>query len=113
MRGWLEAFTEPAVVVIDFMAAVLIVIGTVEAFLMAFATWNKSNHLKRDVWLRYARVLIAGMTFQLAADIIETSIRMTWVALGQLALVAAIRTFLNYFLERDVNETREKQRETA
>ena len=113
MREWLQVFTEQAVVVIDFMAAVLVVIGTVEAFIMALTTWNKPNHVKRDVWLRYARVLIAGMTFQLAADIIETSIRMTWVALGQLALVAAIRTFLNYFLERDVNDTREKQRQTA
>lgn len=110
MREWLNVFTEQAVVVIDTMAAILIVIGTVEAFIMAFITWAKPNHEKREVWIRYARWLIAGMTFQLAADILETSVRMTWTALGQLAVVAVIRTFLNYFLEKDITEAREKQR---
>jgi uncharacterized membrane protein len=113
LREWLNAFTDQAVVVIDIMAAVLIVIGTVEAFLMVFVTWSKPNHEKRDIWLRYARWLIAGMTFQLASDILETSVRMTWTALGQLAIVAVIRTFLNYFLEKDVTETREKQRSSV
>jgi uncharacterized membrane protein len=30
---------------------------------------------------------------------------------GRIAVVAVIRTFLNYFLERDLNEVRERQRE--
>ena len=67
----------------------------------------------RDVWLRYARWLVVGLTFQLAADIIETSIRSDWTAIGQLAAIAVIRTFLNYFLEKDLAEVRERQRETA
>jgi uncharacterized membrane protein len=70
---------------------------------------SKSSHQKREVWLRYARWLIAGLTFQLAADIIETSIRSEWKTIGQLGAVAAIRTFLNYFLERDLAEVREQQ----
>jgi len=113
LREWLNVFAEQAVVIIDIMAAVLIVIGTVEAFITAFTTWAKPNHEKREVWLRYARWLIAGMSFQLASDIIETSVRMTWTALGQLAVVAVIRTFLNYFLERDVTEMRDRQRHPA
>jgi uncharacterized membrane protein len=113
LREWLNAFTEQAVVVIDIMAAVLIVIGTVEAFLMVFLTWSKPSQEKREVWLRYARWLIAGLTFQLAADIIETSVRMTWTSLGQLGLVAVIRTFLNYFLEKDLADLREKQRSSV
>jgi len=108
LREWLNVFTEQAVVIIDIMAAVLIVIGTVEAFIMSFATWSKPTHEKREVWLRYARWLIAGMTFQLASDVLETAVRMSWTALGQLAVIAIIRTFLNYFLERDAAEAREK-----
>jgi len=61
--------------------------------------------------LRYARWLVAGLTFQLAADIIETSITTDWDAVGRLAAVAVIRTFLNYFLENDVGEMRERERE--
>lgn len=113
MREWLVVVTEHAVVVIDAMATLIIIVGTVEAFIDGFRVFfsSKSSHERRDVWLRYARWLIAGLTFQLAADIIETSIRTNWESIGQLGLIALIRTFLNYFLERDLKETGERQRE--
>jgi len=38
----------------------------------------------------------------LAADIVRTVIAPTWVEIGQLAAIAVIRTFLNFFLERDL-----------
>jgi uncharacterized membrane protein len=63
--------------------------------------------------LRYARWLVAGLTFQLAADIIETSISTGWESVGRLAAIAVIRTCLNYFLERDLTEVRERQGVTA
>ena len=112
MREWLVIVTEQAVVVIDAMATVIIVIGTIEAFIdgLRVLLGSKSGHEKRDVWLRYGRWLIAGLTFQLAADFIETSIRTSWQAIGQLGAIAVIRTFLNYFLERDLADIRERQK---
>jgi uncharacterized membrane protein len=56
---------------------------------------------------------VAGLTFQLAADIIETSIRSDWEAIARIGAIAVIRTFLNYFLERDLAEVRERQHEGA
>jgi uncharacterized membrane protein len=44
------------------------------------------------------------LTFQLAADIIETSLAPSWEDIGKLAAIAAIRTFLNFFLGRDLVE---------
>jgi len=113
MREWLVLVTEQAVVVIDAMATILIIIGTVEAFIGGLSTLlgSKTGHEKRDVWLRYGRWLIAGLTFQLAADVIETSIRTDWRSIGQLGAVAVIRTFLNYFLERDITDVRERQKQ--
>lgn len=113
MRQWLELFTDGAVVVIDFLAAVLIVMGTVEAFVTGLLTWSKTRHEKREVWLRYARWLVAGLSFQLGADIMETAVRTSWTALGQLAAVAAIRTFLDYFLGRDIREVREIEKQSV
>ncbi|QKC73557.1 DUF1622 domain-containing protein [Mesorhizobium loti] len=66
----------------------------------------------RAVWMRHARWLIAGLTFQLAADIIETSVAPSWDDVGRLAAIAVIRTFLNFFLERDQREARELQQES-
>lgn len=50
---------------------------------------------------------------QLAADIIETSITTNCDAVGRIAAVAVIRTFLNYFLERDLTDVRERPRAAA
>jgi uncharacterized membrane protein len=71
---------------------------------------SPSGHEQRDVWLRYARWLVAGLTFQLAADIIETSIAPEWDDIGRVAAIAIIRTGLNYFMERDLEDVRGRQR---
>jgi uncharacterized membrane protein len=115
MKEWLIFVTESAIVVIDWMALVIILIGTVEAFFRGLGAMlaSPSGHERRDIWLRYARWLVAGLTFQLAADIIETSITTDWQAVGRIAAIAVIRTFLNYFLERDLAEVRERQNEVA
>ena len=65
----------------------------------------------RAVWMRYARWLIAGLTFQLAGDIVHTAIAPTWDEIGKLAAVAVIRTFLTYFLDRDMEAERRLERE--
>jgi uncharacterized membrane protein len=103
--------TEIAVPFIDGVALLVIVIGTVEALIGALgaALVRSDGHEIRTVWLRYARWLVAGLTFQLAADIIETAIAPDWDDIGQLAAIAVIRTFLNFFLERDVADVRERQ----
>jgi uncharacterized membrane protein len=113
MKEWLILLTENAVVVIDLLALAIILFGTVEAFYYGLRAMlaSPSGHEKRDIWLRYARWLVAGLTFQLAADIIETSITTDWQAVGRIAAIAVIRTFLNYFLDRDLAEIRERQRD--
>ncbi|MCM3870404.1 MAG: DUF1622 domain-containing protein [Pyrinomonadaceae bacterium] len=54
------------------------------------------------VWLGCGAWLLLGLEFELAADIIRTAIAPSWTDIGQLGAIAVIRTFLNYFLERDV-----------
>ncbi len=113
MKEWLVLATQHAIVVIDAMALIIIFGGTVETFFSGIRTMLSSptGHERRGVWLRYARWLVAGLTFQLAADIIETAITPSWDDIGRLAAIAVIRTALNYFLERDLAEVRERQRE--
>jgi uncharacterized membrane protein len=70
-----------------------------------------TGHESRAVWLRYARWLVAGLTFQRAADILETAIAPSWEDIGRLGAIAVIRTFLNFFLERDLTEVLERRDE--
>lgn len=115
MKEWLTTATEATIVIIDFMALAIVLAGTIMAFVsgtrMLFS--RTGGHERRMVWLTYARWLVAALTFQLAADIIESTITTSWDAVGRLAAIAAIRTFLNYFLERDLSEVRAREAESA
>jgi len=113
MKEWLIEATELSIVVIDVIAFLVIVVGTVDVVVRALRTeiGAASREERRAVWLRYARFLVMGLTFQLAADIIETSIRTDLQSIVRLGAIAVIRTFLNYFLERDLAELRERQQE--
>ncbi len=116
MKEWLTFFTEYAALIIDAMALLVIAIGTIEMFvrcLRAVFVPSATGRELRDGYLRYARWLIAGLTFQLAADIIDTASAPTWDDIGRLAAIAVIRTFLNYFLERDLMEASEVRNEEA
>jgi uncharacterized membrane protein len=107
MEEWLHLVTKDIVVIIDAMALIVVAIGTAEAFftgLWAAFPASASDRRFREILVRYGRWLVAGLTFQLAADIIATSIAPSWQEVGQLGAIAVIRTFLNFFLERDLAE---------
>lgn len=99
--------------VINFMALIVIVYGSLEA---AIASVNsmlrrgpQHSHLN-ERFVHFGRWLVVGLTFQLAADVIETATTTTedgWADIGRLAAIAVIRTFLSYFLERDMKEMAE------
>lgn len=102
--------THVAVGIIDAIAVLIVLFGTVIAFgsMLRHVRAPAAGHERRLLWIGYARWLVAGLTFQLAADIIESTVVESWDAVGRLAAIAAIRTFLNYFLERDIAEVRER-----
>ncbi|MDG2527040.1 DUF1622 domain-containing protein [Stenotrophomonas sp. HITSZ_GD] len=123
LNEWLLRASEPVIVIIDLMALLIIVMGTAISFVAALklffagvfhpeargARGYIKGHARRLLWMDYGRWLVAALTFQLAADIVESAIAPTWEAIGQLGAIAVIRTFLNYFLERDMEEVRERE----
>ncbi len=68
---------------------------------------------KKRVYMSFGVWLLLGLEFELAADIVRTAISPTWNQIGELAAIAAIRTFLNYFLERDVEKYAEEKNPTT
>lgn len=111
MEHWLNEFSHHVALSIEAVAILIIAIGSAEAFINVFRVMltSRSATAKREVWLRYARWLVAGLTFQLAGDIVHTAIAPTWDEIGRLAAIAVIRTFLTFFLDRDMEKTSELQ----
>jgi len=44
-----------------------------------------------------------ALEFLLGADILRTAVAPSWQEIGQLAAIVVIRTFLNYFLQRELD----------
>jgi len=98
------------------IAILIIAVGIVEALIGIVRVMVKlgaTNMEKRAVWLEFAQWLVAALTFQLAADIVSTSFSPTWDEVGRLGVVAVIRSFLSYFLDREVDSNRKLQREAV
>ena len=53
-----------------------------------------------------ARYLAMALEFQLGADILSTAVAPSWNEIGKLGAVAVIRTALNYFLSKEMEEER-------
>jgi len=58
-----------------------------------------------NVRLTLARFLALGLEFQLGADILSTAVAPSWEAIGKLGAIAVIRTALNYFLSREMEQS--------
>ncbi len=50
------------------------------------------------------RWLALALEFELEGDILRTAIAPTWSEIGQLAAIAAVRTTLNYFLQKEIDK---------
>ena len=68
---------------------------------------NPSERGYESTRLLLARFLSLGLEFQLAADILGTTIAPSWAQIGKLGAIAVIRTGLNYFLAREMKEEQE------
>lgn len=59
-----------------------------------------------SVRLGLGTYLALGLEFQLASDVLRTAVSPSFEQIGQLAAIAAIRTALNWFLSREIDEER-------
>ena len=98
-------------ITIESIALLIIVFAIIKAIR---ALVFRNRRMDREQKLAQVRLdlgiaLALSLEFLLAADIVATAVSPSWDALGKLAAISAIRTFLNFFLEKEVKElAREK-----
>ncbi|MGI4756774.1 MAG: DUF1622 domain-containing protein [Janthinobacterium lividum] len=101
---------------VEFAAALIIAIAA------ARATWQSMRLLfasdappeaKVAVRLTLGRWLAVALEFELAADVLNTAVTPTWSDIEKLAAIAALRTALNYFLEKEIREESRPEQQGA
>ncbi len=90
---------------IEVMAAGIICLASLKAFI-EFARDSASRAAgyvpRLLIRLNLGKSLALSLELLLGADILKTAIAPSWNDIGQLAAIAALRTALNYFLEREL-----------
>ncbi|MEH3141252.1 MAG: DUF1622 domain-containing protein [Mycobacterium kyogaense] len=99
----LRTLVDTMVRLIEACGAIVIMIGALVAIVKFVAALGRRDiNQFSSVRLSLARFLVLGLEFQLAADVLRTAISPSFAEIGKLAAIAAIRTLLNYFLNREI-----------
>jgi uncharacterized membrane protein len=101
----LEEFVKVVALALEFTAVLCIAVGFVKAFILLLK--RRQEHyspMYNRLRLLFGGWLVLALEFQLAADIVKTTVAPTYENLIQLGAVAVIRTFLNYFLSKELHE---------
>lgn len=92
---------------VEAMAAIIIGFAALEASFKSFHLFIHRHDMqlnKEQIRLGLGRWMALGLEFELAADILRTTVSPTWNEIGQLAAIIIIRTVLNFFLQKDIDK---------
>lgn len=113
LQGSLDLVVKFLEVVLEAAAAFSIVLGLLVSIKLAVILRRRRSSLQFPLGrlrLTFGRWLALALEFQLGADILATTVAPTFEALGKLGAIAIIRTFLNYFLNKELIEVFEMQK---
>jgi uncharacterized membrane protein len=101
----LEHTVNIVTLIMEFTAVICIVIGFITALFLLLQTKKiQPSPLYNRLRLKFGGWLALALEFQLASDILKTTVAPTFENLIQLGAIAVIRTFLNYFLNKELKE---------
>ncbi len=111
MERWFGQLASSVALGLEFLSILLIAWGAVQALV---AVARRGAHARtQSVFLTLGRYVLLGLEFTLAADVVRTAIAPSWDDIGKLGAIALIRTFLNHFLERDIDHARAQAAEAS
>ena len=116
MEELFDQAARTAGLLIEAAAVFVVAFGAAEALVRLLSLLVKPavpHGVRKAIWQRFGTWLLLGLEFALAADIIASVVSPTWQDIGQLGAIAVIRTFLNYFLEKDLERAGGRAAEPA
>lgn len=86
------------------ISVLCIIIGLIQVFYFIFLLRSREQNIR----LLFGKWLAIALEFQLAADILVTTVEPDMESLIRLGMIAVIRTFLNYFLSKELEQEKNK-----
>lgn len=77
--------------------------ATIRALILFFSPARPATGTEQ-IRLALSRWLALALEFELAADILRTAVAPSWNEIGQLAAIVVLRTALNFFLQREIDQ---------
>lgn len=106
VESLLQEFALLLKIILEFIAISIIAISLIIALqkLWQKARRKRLQEAQQAIRLELGLSLALALEFLLAADIAATAVSPSWDAIAQLAAITGIRTFLNFFLQKEVHE---------
>jgi uncharacterized membrane protein len=115
LQGGLGTIVAFLKLTLESISVFCVVLGLVSSLTMIAGFNRRSSRLLQDLpalRLQFGSWLALALEFQLGADIVATTVNPTLQSLGELGLLALIRTFLIFFLQKEL-EASERQVKAA
>lgn len=92
---------------VEIAAALIIGMASLQATIRSLLLFFRPvapPEAKNGVRLTLGRWLAVALELELAADILNTAVTPSWTDIEKLAAIATLRTALNYFLEKEIEQ---------
>jgi uncharacterized membrane protein len=104
-ENFLQEFALFLKIILEFIAILIIAVSLVIALKKLLCSRQKRyQSAQQAIRLELGLSLALSLEFLLAADIVGTAVSPSWDAIARLAAITGIRTFLNFFLQKEVRE---------
>ncbi|WP_052055753.1 DUF1622 domain-containing protein [Myxosarcina sp. GI1] len=93
-------------IIIEAVAVILVAFSIIKTIPKIVRSYRhrQGEDFYREIRLDLGLSLVLALELLLAADIVGTSVSPSWNSIGILVAIAAIRTILNYFLEKEIKQ---------
>ena len=118
----IQQFTLTVSILVEGVAALIVTYAVIEGVIRLLLSYRRhsgnsraevAHETKEDIRLRLGRWLALALELLLGADILRTAVAPSWSDIGKLAAIAAVRTALNYFLQREIDAAARRRDQSA
>ncbi|MGC9347618.1 MAG: DUF1622 domain-containing protein [Anaerolineae bacterium] len=100
----LQAILSYVIIIVEVFGALVVIVGVIRAVVdwLHHVVLDYDTHEITALRVKLGKSMVMALEFQVAADILKTGLSPTWQDILRLVAIIAVRTVLNYLLEREL-----------